>query len=134
MRNETKFSIITLVLLILLSACGGGAVDFVGTYHAVMPATAEASPGRDITLVLHPDNTVTLTTDHQNGTQPIIEEGIWSTDGDSATISIDERNDQARVDRLDMTFEMNEDGRLVATYIDQTDLKAYVGLMLRKTD
>jgi hypothetical protein len=134
MRNETKFSIIVLVLLALLSACGDSATDFTGTYHAVMPATAENSPGRDITLVLHADDTVTFTTDHQNGDPPIIEEGTWSTDGNSASISIDERNDQARVDRLDMTFELNEDGRLVATYIDQTDLKAYIGLTLRKTD
>ena len=122
------------VLLIFLSACGSSPTNFTGTYHAVMPATAENSPGRDITLVLHPGNTVTLTTDHKNDNSPIVEEGTWTTDGGSATISIDERSDQARVDRLDMTFEMNDGDRLVATYIDQTDLKAYVGLTLRKVE
>jgi hypothetical protein len=125
---------IALIFLVVLSACGNGPVDFSGTYHAVMPAIVENSPGRDITLVLHPDNAVTLTTDHKNGDPPMVEEGTWTTDGDTASISIDERNDQARVDRLDMTFEMSEDGRLVATYIDQTDLQAYVGLTLRKTN
>ena len=85
MSNNVKIVITALLLFVSLSACrGSDAVDFAGTYHAVMPTTAVNSPGRDITLVLYADNTVTLTTDHKNGEPPMIEEGTWTTDGNSA--------------------------------------------------
>jgi LysM repeat protein len=56
--------------------------DYVGVYHALLPAAS--SPGRDITLTLSADGTVEMSTDYLNQEPPIVQTGTWEKLGDGS--------------------------------------------------
>jgi heat shock protein HslJ/uncharacterized lipoprotein NlpE involved in copper resistance len=115
------------------AAAGSRAIEasgFVGIYKAILPAATCC--GRDISLILSPDNTAQLKTDYLNNEPPIVEIGTWETnDDESLTLTLTGQESRTYDAPKEVTFEAT-DGTLVAVEYDESTYGA--GLTLYHFD
>jgi uncharacterized lipoprotein NlpE involved in copper resistance len=118
-----------ILLPLILTACQGADSKFVGSYQAVLPSAT--TDGWRVTLTLNDDGTVTLTNDYMNGEPPVVESGTWTSENDTATVTLNEIEGEPRDQEVKITFQLYED-RLFAVDFEPEDFLPSVGVQLKK--
>lgn len=105
-------------------------VAYAGTYTAQLPAAD--SPGRDITLTLAEDGSVTMTTDYLNDQPPIVETGTWQANPDgTATVTLTAQGDREYFEPQVIVFQL--EGETLSSVVFDPSVYGQ-GLALTKTE
>lgn len=124
-KKRTTLPTLLLLLALLFSALPAAAIaapaalplaqdEQEPVYFVSGTLRAASSPGRVITLTLNPDDTATLLTDYLNDDEPPLDEGTWTSDEASQTLTVTFTGNQfGDFDEAQVyVFDVAEDGTL----------------------